>query len=68
MFKTKVGRGKKFRSTEIKPRERNWTDHETEAYCTVLADAEFSFAMTLESKALKKQKNKEVFEEIQKHK
>ena len=32
-----------------------------------LADGEFSFSITLETMALKKQKSREVFEEIQKH-
>ena len=46
------------------PRERNWTDLETEAYVTLLADGEFNFATTLETKALKKQANKLVFQSI----
>ena len=40
---------------------------ETEVLCTVLADGEYNFAFTLESKALKKQSNKEVFEGAQNH-
>ena len=48
-------------------RERNWTDLETEAFCDILADPEFSFSTTLETKVLKKQANKEVFEEIRIH-
>ena len=46
------------------PRERNWTDLENEANVTLLADGEFNFATTLETKALKKQANKEVFQSI----
>ena len=60
--------GKKWRQDQqAAKRERNWTDLETEALCEILADAEFSFSVTLETMALKKQKNREVFEEIQKH-
>ena len=42
-------------------RERNWTDLETEAFCDILADPEFSFSTTLETKVLKKQANKGSF-------
>ena len=40
-------------------------DLETDAFCEILADGEYSFSITLEKKALKKQANKEVLEEIQ---
>ena len=44
---------------------RNWTDLETESFCRILVDPETNFATTLETKALKKTANKEVFEVIQ---
>ena len=56
--------GKKFRQQNIK-RERNWTEKETELICEILSDPVERFAFTLELRALKKQANKEVFEEIQ---
>ena len=69
MSKTsKNKKGKLFRENANKPavpKGRNWTEKETEAFCYVLADGEFDFALTLETKALKKQANKEVFEGIQ---
>ena len=46
------------------PRERDLTDLQTEAYVTLLADGDFNFATTLETKALIKQANKEVFQSI----
>ena len=68
MSKTsKNKKGKLFRENANKPavpKGRNWTEKETEAFCYVLADGEFDFALTLETKALKKQANKEVFEGI----
>ena len=69
MSKTsKKKKGKLFRENANKPavpKGRNWTEKETEAFCYVLADGEFDFDLTLETKALKKQANKEVFEGIQ---
>ena len=66
--KRKLGNGKKWPQDHLNAkRERNWTDLETEAFCDILADPEFSFSTTLETKALKKQPNKEVFEEIRRH-
>ena len=61
-------KGKNWRKDRINSvkRDRNWTDMETEAFCEILVDGEFAFSSTLESMALKKQKNKEVFEAIQK--
>ena len=61
--------GKKWRQNQAQAakRERNWTDLETEAFCEILADGEYSFSITLETMALKKQKNREVFEQIQNH-
>ena len=44
---------------------RNWTDLETEAFAMILADSTHNFSFTLETKALKKSSNKEVFEVIQ---
>ena len=41
---------------------RNWTDLETESFCRILVDPETNFATTLETKALKKTANKEVFQ------
>ena len=51
--------GKKFRQNakdlgQPKEKGRNWAELETEAFCTVLADAEYNYEFTLESKALKK--------------
>ena len=67
--KRKAGNGKKRRQDTLNnaKRDRNWTDLETEAFCEILADPKFSFSTTLETKALKKQANKEVLEEIQRH-
>ena len=47
--------GKKWRQNQAQAakRERNWTDMETEAFCEILADGEYSFATTLETMALK---------------
>ena len=42
-------------------RDRNWTNLETDAYASILADGESNYALTLETKALKKKSNKEVF-------
>ena len=57
MSKTsKNKKGKLFRENANKPavpKGRNWTEKETEAFCYVLADGEFDFALTLETKALK---------------
>ena len=63
--KRKNGNRKKWRQGVNGKRERNWTDLETDAFCEILADGEYSFSITLETKALKKQANREVFEEIQ---
>ena len=38
---------------------------EVETFCRILADSEFNFAATLETKALKQTAKKEVFETIQ---
>ena len=52
MSKSKRGGGKTFRQELVKGgRERNWSELETKAFCTILADAEFQFSVTLESKA-----------------
>ena len=61
--------GKKWRQNQAQAAksERNWADLETEAFCEILADGEYSFSITLETMALKKQKNREVFEQIQNH-
>ena len=49
-------------------RERNWTDFEVELFCSIiLSDPEYKYALTLESKAFKKQENKEVYEGLQSH-
>ena len=51
---TKIKKWKNIRALAQKvPRGINWTDLETEALL-----AEFNFALTLETKALKKQANK----------
>ena len=50
MSKTsKNKKGKLFRENANKPavpKGRNWTEKETEAFCYVLADGEFDFALT----------------------
>ena len=52
-------------SQKIIEKGRNWTAPETGAFCEILVDQVFNFAETLETKALKKSANKEVFEAIQ---
>lgn len=60
-------RGGEFRKMAQKVEKgRNWTDLETEAFCSILADQELNFCFTLETRALKKSSNKEVFEALQK--
>ena len=53
--------GSKFRNklASIK-KARNWTEQEQELFCQILADPEHCFAVTLETKALKRTSNKEV--------
>ena len=60
----KQNSGLKFRKNIAKMTEkgRNWTELETETFCRILVDDEFNFAVTLETKALKKSSNKEVFD------
>ena len=65
--KQKLGMKWRQNQAQAAKRERNWTDLETEAFCEILADGEYSFSITLETMALKKQKNGEVFEQIQNH-
>ena len=62
-------KGKKWHQNQAQAAksEKNWTNLETEAFCEILADGEYSFSITLETMALKKQKNREVFEQIQNH-
>ena len=69
MSKNKSEKGKKWRAGQKNQdhRERNWTDLEVELFCSILSDAEYNYALTLESKALKKQANKEVYEGLQMH-
>ena len=55
---------KKGKKLEVE-KSRNWTDLETEEFCRILADPDTNFCVTLETKALKKTANKEVFESIQ---
>ena len=56
---------KKWRAGANKgSRDRNWTNLETDAYASILGDGESNYALTLETKALKKKSNKEVFEAI----
>ena len=62
MSKSKTNPGKKFRAVVNKG--RNWTNLETDAYASILADGETNYALTLETKTLKKKSNKEVFEAI----
>ena len=65
MSKSKTNPGKKFHAGVNKAsRDRNWTNLETDAYASILADRESNCALTLETKALKKKSNKEVFEAI----
>ena len=65
--KKKFENGKKWRASQKNQdhRERNWTDLEVELFCSILSDGEYKYALTLESKALKKQANKEVYEGLQ---
>ena len=67
--KKKFENGKKWRASQKNQdhRERNWTDLEVELFCSILSDGEYKYALTLESKALKKQANKEVYEGLQMH-
>ena len=58
----KAKAAKTFRSQN---KGRNWTDLETETFAMILADSTHNFSFTLETKALKKSSNKEVFEVIQ---
>ena len=52
--KRKAEKGKEWhQDLNNAKRDRNWTDLETEAFCEILADPEFSFSTTLETKALK---------------
>ena len=65
MSKSKTNPGKKFRAGVNKAsRDRNWTNLETDAYTSILADGETNYALTFETKALKSKSNKEVFEAI----
>ena len=43
---------------------RNWTKQETNLFCNILADSTNNFFPTLEKKALKKSKTKEVFDDV----
>ena len=53
MSKSKTNPGKKFRAGVNKAsRDRNWTNLETDAYASILADGESNYALTLETKAL----------------
>ena len=66
----RMKKGATFRKTLLrKPvvaeKGRNWTDLETDSFCRVLVDPETNFATTLETRALKKTANKEVFQAIQ---
>ena len=63
--KNKIKEESKKKSKEPK-NARRWTDVELDAYADVLADAENSFAATLDKLALKKSSSNEVFEHIQK--
>ena len=47
-----------------KTKQRNWTKDETELFTEILADPDQKFLDTLERKALKKEKNRELFEEM----
>ena len=60
-----IKKGSKFRKMAME-KGRNWTDGETEMFCTLLVDTELNFCATLETKALKKSSNTEVFESLQK--
>ena len=63
--KEKKRNGAKFRKLMHTEKGRNWTDVGTDTFCTILADPVMNFSFTLETKALKKSTNKEVFEAIQ---
>ena len=69
---SKTKKGSTFRKRILEKKKidkvdkgRNWTDLETESFCRILVDPETNFVTTLETKALKKTANKEVFEAIQ---
>ena len=56
-----IKKGPKFRKMAMEI-GHNWTDGETERFCTILVDTELNYCATLETKALKKSSNTEVFE------
>ena len=57
--------GSQFRNKMARIKKgRNWTEQEQELFCQILADPERCFAVTLETKALKKNSNKEVLDSI----
>ena len=57
--KKKFENGEKWRASQKNQdhRERNWTDLEVELLCSILSDGEYKYALTLKSKAFKKQAN-----------
>ena len=56
--------GMKFHQL-IRKETRNWTHLETEIFCNMLVESEFNYCHSLETKALKKSSNEEVFETLQ---
>ena len=64
-FRKEAGEVDKETAADVS-KGRNWSDIETETFCRILADSDNNFCFTLETKALKKTANKEVFESIQK--
>ena len=68
---TKKPPGNEFRAAANKSaskalaKGRNWTELETEVFATILSDSTNNFSYTLETKALKKSSNAEVFKAIQ---
>ena len=57
--------GMKFRQL-IRKKTQNWTHLETAIFFNILVDSEINFYNALETKALKKSSNKEVFEALKK--
>lgn len=54
----------KLESTEKKKKDRNWTTQENSLFANLLADPQFRFVQSLESRAAKKQSNEDIFQVI----
>ena len=51
-----------YQSAEKKKRDRNWTSQEISLFANLLADHQFGFVQSLESRAVKKQANEDIFQ------